>query len=200
MYQLTFKKMCKLVKRKNIYMIIGNGTKNQFRDMEKVNSLMDDILEKLPLNSCFLYFGDYPDEKKPDIGYMFKLLKDKRSDLEIFMIQISEAKSWGVPDFVDYVYWHDDFSKIYKWGGLDDKGKPCSNTKKWVKLNNKHSITEVFIFGGGQVTLDEISLLEKHNVPYIYFPVERKYLGDGKTLIENTDDMEKKIGITYKMK
>ena len=199
MYQLTFEKMCKLAKQNNVYMIIGNGTKNQFRNMKKVNSMMDDILENLPPESCFLYFGDYPDEKNPDVGYLFKLLKEKRADLKIFMIQISEAKSWGVPDFVDYVHWHDDFSKIYKWGGLDDKREPCSNTKKWAELNIQHPITKVFVFGGGQVTIDEVSLLKRYNVPYKYFSVERKYAGDGKTEIKSTDDMENKIGATYNL-
>ena len=78
------------------------------------------------------------------------------------MIQISEAKSWGFPKSVKGVYWHNDFTQDCKWGGLKNK-QPCSNTKKWVSLNKKlkNGITKVFILGGGEITLDEYSLIKK---------------------------------------
>ena len=71
--------------------------------------------------------------KKPDIGCTFQLIV-KWADINIHMIQIEEAKNWGVPKFVKSVYWHKDYTKQCKWGGLHN-GKPCSNTKKWIKIH-----------------------------------------------------------------
>ena len=78
-----------------------------------------------------LYFGDYPNKAKPDIGYAFALLAKARPDITFKMIQIAEAKSWGHPDFVkeDDIYWHTDYTKKHKWGGFNDANKPQSNTK-----------------------------------------------------------------------
>ena len=89
-------------------MLIGNGSKNQFRDLRKVKGILTAILKEVPQGSVFLYFGDSPNRKKPDVGLLFQIIKERRPDIQIFMIQIREAKSWGVPDFVSDVYWHND--------------------------------------------------------------------------------------------
>ena len=56
---------------------------------------------------------------------------------------------------------------------------------------------KVFIFGGGEITYDEYKVIKKLHIPYEYFPVERKYKGDGSTRVKNTDSLKDKIGITY---
>jgi len=80
------------------------------------------------------------------------------------------------------------------WGGVKN-GEACSNTAKWVRVNKRVGITKIFIFGGGAITLDEYNLTKKLKIPYEYFPVERKYLGDKKTKV--TNNMSKKAAGWY---
>ena len=181
-------------------MFIGNGSKNQFRDLRKIKKNVNEIVSEIQHKSTLIYFGDSPNKKQPDVGYLFELVSSLRKDISIYMIQISEVKSWGFPKFVKAVYWHNDFTQDCKWGGLKNK-QPCSNTKKWVLLNKKlkNGITKIFILGGGrgEITLDEYSLIKKHKILYQYFEVQRKYKGDGKTKITNNMSLKEKIGITY---
>ena len=88
------------------------------------------MVSQIEIPCVFLYFGDSPNIKKPDVGILFEILHKYNPKIPIYMIQIKEAKSWGVPNFVTGVYWHNDYTKTCKWGGVH-KGKPCSNTKKW---------------------------------------------------------------------
>ena len=164
---LTFNKLVEQLKKGNIYMIIGHGTKNQFRYISSLKKVLKKILKEIPKNSSILYFGDGVNKKKPDIGYAFHLLSQLRPDINIYMIQIAEAKSWGVPNFVKDVYWHNDYTKQCKWGGLYDK-KPCSNTKKWLSIHKRVKINKVFILGGGNITLDEYSLIKREKIDYEY--------------------------------
>jgi hypothetical protein len=115
-------------------MFIGNGSKNQFRYLRKIKKIVNEIVSEIQHKSTLIYFGDSPNKKQPDVGYLFELVSSLRKDISIYMIQISEAKSWGFPKFVKAVYWHNDFTQDCKWGGLKNK-QPCSNTKKWVLLN-----------------------------------------------------------------
>jgi len=192
---LSFNELVKLVKNKKIYMMIGNGSKNQFRDMRKLKGILTKILKTIPQKAVFIYFGDPVDKKRPNVGLLFKIIKEKRPDLFIYMIHIIEAKAWGVPNFVNNVYWHNDYTSLCKWGGIY-KGKPCSNTKKWLSLHKRVNITKVFIFGGGKITFQEYKLLKARNILYEYFPVERKYFKDKRVTNKNT--LSERIGITYK--
>lgn len=99
----------------NVYMLIGNGSKNQFRYIRDLKQILTKLVSKIPKNSAFLYFGDSPNKKKPDIGYAFELLYDMRPDIQIYMIQIKEAESWGIPKLVKDVYWHTDYNDKCKW-------------------------------------------------------------------------------------
>jgi hypothetical protein len=195
---MKFFDLVKKVKNKDVYMMIGNGVKNQFRSITEIKKILKKELKNIEKDSCFLYFGDSANKKNPDIGYLFQVLHEMRPDILLYMIQIDAAKSWGIPDFVKDVYWHSDYNKKCQWGGILN-GKPCSNTKKWVNLNKyiKGGIKNVFIFGGGEITLDEFSLIQKHNIPYKYFPVERRYKGDKKTRITNKDSLKDRVGITF---
>jgi len=197
MKEVIFHELVKLLKNKNIFMMIGNGAKNQFRYISKIKVYIKKILKTISQGSVFLYFGDTANKKNPDVGYLFKILHEMRPDILIYMIQIDAAKSWGVPEFVSSVYWHKKYTKkSCMWGGVKD-GKPCSNTEKWIRINDRVGITKVFIFGGGLITLDEFGLIKKHNISYEYFPVERKYLGDKKSRVTNNMTLKKKVGITY---
>ena len=195
---VNFHALISKIKHKQIFMMIGNGTNNQFRYISKTKVLLQKILKQVPPGSVFLYFGDSANEKTPDVGYLFQLLHTYRPDILICMIQINDkdVKSWGVPDFVSTVYWHGDYTKkSCMWGGVKN-GNPCSNTAKWVRVNARVGITKIFIFGGGAITMDEFNLAKTLKIPYEYFPVERRYLGDKKT--RTTDKMSKKrrVGLT----
>ena len=198
MSEISFRSLVEHLKSKKVYMMIGNGTKNQFRDMRKVKKYLREITKLIPKNSAFLYFGDASNKKNPDVGYLFELLHKMRPDIDIVMIQINKAKSWGVPNFVNKVYWHGDFNKSCTWGGIY-KGKPCSNTKKWVTLNKRlpDGISMIFVFGGGMITLDEMKLAKKHSIPVFYIPVERKFLGDKKTRVTKNHSESDRIGVTF---
>lgn len=199
---LTYNQLVKKLSETDgqIFMMIGNGTKNQFRYINDLKNVIKSILKKIPENSSVLYFGDSPNSKKPDIGYAFKLISLYRPDIKVYMIQISEAKSWGYPDFVDGVYWHNDFTKKCKWGGLNNSGEPCSNTKKWVKLAQRVKINGIYVLGGGEITLQEVKLAKKLRIKIHYFPIERRFKGDGKTRVKQTDKKSERVGITYSLR
>ena len=182
-----------------VFMMIGNGTKNQFRSIPSLRKAIYQFLTAfVPPNSAFLYFGDAPNPRKPDIGYAFELLHQLRPDIDIVMIQISEAKSWGIPSFVSQVYWHNDYTKACKWGGLDTNRQPCSNTKKWVSIAKQVGIDRILVLGGGVITMDEMRLARQLKVPYTYVPLERKFLGDGSTRVKDSDSKKDRIGPTYR--
>ena len=197
---IDFNNLAHELKKKDVYMILGNGTKNQFKNMRKIKSILERIVKSCDNKSAFLYFGDSANEKKPDVGLLFKLIHDYNPKIPIYMIQIAKAKSWGVPSFVKRVYWHHDYTKKCTWGGLLN-GKPCSNTKKWVSLNRRLSngIRKVFIFGGGPITLDEYKIIKQKKIPFEYYPVERKFKGHGETIIKSNDSTKTKVGITFKV-
>ena len=195
--EYSFYAILKELNKASTYMMIGNGSKNQFRYKRDMENTIQQIQKQIPLKSNLLYFGDSPNPKKPDIGLMFQLLHEKRPDIQIYMIQISEAKSWGVPSFVKGVYWHSDFTKQCKWGGVNLQGEPCSNTKKWLNLHKKmkgNGIHTMFVVGGGPITLQEAELAFKHDIPTKYYPIERKYKGDGVTKVTQEDTLTTRIG------
>ena len=191
------------LENKQIFMIIGNGSKNQFKNLKEIEKIVYDISLQIPTKSTILYFGDFPNIDKPDIAIVFQLLSKKRKDLDFVMIQVKAAKDWGVPDFVNHVYWHptkknDNGQTI--WGGIDVNGNPISNTKIWYDLHKKNkniNISKVFILSGGLITLQEFVLIKSLGIPFEYFQVERKFKGDGQTLISKNDNLKTKIGDTY---
>ena len=82
---LTYKSLVNTLKDKRIYMLTGNGTKNQFNNITKLKQIIKFILADIPKQSCFLYFGDQSNKLKPDIGYAFELIKLLRPDIDIYI-------------------------------------------------------------------------------------------------------------------
>lgn len=196
---MNWYQLLKNVKGKNIYMFIGNGSKNQFKTLRETEQKLKQVLKTIPKNAVLLYFGDGANRKKPDVGYLFQKTHQLRPDIKIFMIQIKYAQNWGVPSFVTDVYWHNDYTKKQMWGGVNKNKEPVSNTKKWISLHKKHPIEKIFAFGGGPITLEEIKLAKKENIPVQLIKIHRRYKGDGKTPIKSTDTNQEKYGITYKL-
>lgn len=184
------------------YIFFGHGSKNQIKNFNKVKILINKIEKEIPRNSKLLYFGDEPNPHAPDIGLVYDYIVKKRPDLYIHMIQNKIAKKYGYPKWVNKVSWHNDVSKECeniqkprgKWSGENSKGNPCSNTKKWIEYHKKFGIEKCFIFGGGITTLIEARFCRKFKIPYDYYPVMRKYLGDKKTLARDNS-----VGITRRL-
>ncbi len=152
----------------------------------------------MPLHAVLLYFGDSPKADAPDVGYAFELLTQVRPDLTVYKIQIDEAKEWGIPAFVnpEHVMWHSDYDKENKWGGFDKSGKPCSNTKQWVKLHHElpQGITKVFALGGGNITLQEMEYAKKIGIAVQFIPMERRFKGDMKMEVTDSDSVVERYG------
>lgn len=196
--------MIKTLEGHKVYMLIGNGSKNQFRDTELVCNVLDLDLHRVPQDSVFLYFGDVPNAEKPDVGFLFSYIASVRPDLKFQMIQIDAVKKYGKPDFVTDVYWHDEWvAGPNKWGGVDEWGTPQSNTRKWVDVHNAllelghPGIQRVFVYGGGVLTFAEQKFARDLKIPVDYKPVERKYKGDKVTLITDEDTRTDRIGVTH---
>ena len=90
---LSYNELIKIHHNGNIFMLIGNGSNNQFRYLKDLKSISKNIKKYSIKLSVFIFWR----LEKPDIGYAFKLIKEMRPDINIYMIQIKEAKSWGVP-------------------------------------------------------------------------------------------------------
>jgi len=197
--------ICVEINNNNSYMIIGFGDSHQFKSVIILDKIIKNICNEIPINSFLLYFGDKVNIKSLDIGYVFNKISNLRKDLKIIMIQINEFKQNELPNFVYKKYYHSDYSNKNKYGGLNSKNEPVSNTKKWVQLHTilkkkyKNGITKSFFLGGGGLSKNEIELCIKYKIPINYYYISRKYKGDKKTLIKNNDSIDNKYGPTIQL-
>lgn len=201
---LSFNELISILQNKDVFMISGHGSKNQFKNISNVKKNIERIAKKCDENSVFLYFGDPPNKKKPDVGLLFEYLHKFNKKIKIFMIQREKVKKWGVSPFVSGVYWHRELNKKCSsnkdkfFGGIIGKSI-CSNTKKWVDIhkNLEQGIKKVYFFGGGDIAKHELMLCKKLGIDYKYFPVKRRFMGDGKTKVKNNSTMKNRVGITW---
>lgn len=190
---------------KRVYAMFGFGDKSQFADMSALMSVIEEIAEKVPRNATFLYFGDTPKADAPDVGYAFELLVRERPDIKLNLIQISAAKSWGLPptlvDNIASELWHDDFADgPNKWGGVDATGNPQSNTKVWFDLarRRKIHIMHAWFLGGGDISVTEMLLMFDLDVPVSYAPLRRKFAGDKTTLVTDSSTVDETYGPVFR--
>jgi hypothetical protein len=206
---VDFNELVQDLKQKNVYIIYGFGDKSMFRDIDLLKDRVKKIAEKVRKNSVFLYFGDVVNEQKPDVGYVYKLLQEYNPSIELYMIQIDMAKSWGISKDlrVSKVFWHKDYltnvvdkdGKEYcKYGGFNpETDEPCSNTKIWVDLVKAGvKIRRAYILGGGPLTAKEMRLLIALRIRICFYPFRRRYLGDGKTPVPDKPTKEEAYGDT----
>ena len=194
------KSLKKYIKTKKIYMIWGNGKKNQYSSIFELNKVITQISKELEKDCVLLYFGDISDKDNLDIGYVFTELNNKRNDIEIIMIQninIKENNEYILPDFVSKVLWHTNNTKDNKLRGVNkNNNKPLGSTKTWLNIHNHNNIDCIYILGGGNTTLEEFNLAKSENINIKYYPLKRKFLGDGKTLLKKNATNNDKIGVT----
>jgi hypothetical protein len=155
-------------------MMFGYGDKKQFKNRKELEETVESIASRQPKGTIFIYFGDVPKRNEPDVGYAYEYLAKLRPDIKIIMIQIKEMEKYGVPKFVDGVYFHNDYDEQHKWGGfeiINGKIKVYSNTKQWLKLHlllikmGYTGITQVFLLGGtGKISQQEMDLVKKLNI------------------------------------
>ena len=49
MKKVSFNGLVKTMKDKEVYMLIGNGSKNQFKDLRKIKGIVSAMLKDLPI-------------------------------------------------------------------------------------------------------------------------------------------------------
>lgn len=197
--ELDLKSLKKYVKSKKTFMILGNGKNNQYSSISELNKVITQISRDLEKESILLYFGDISDKDNLDIGYVFTELTNKRKDIEIIMIQninIKDNNEYILPDFVSKVLWHTNNTKDNKLRGVNKNNKPIGSTKTWLNIHNYSNINSIYILGGGNTTLEEFNLAKSENIKIKYYPLKRKFLGDGKTLVKKNAINNDKIGVT----
>lgn len=165
------------LKNKTIVFLLGPGKRRQYKDMRKITKYIHVLAREIPRDSYLLYFGDTPEKKRPDIGRVYEKLLQKRKDLQVFMLSLKENKKYGWPKFVTRYYFHTDHAKEgdCKYGGVDKNGKPCSNTKIWVKIHKQYGIFHVYKIGGGPIAEQEIKLVKQLKIRHTIFNVEHKF-------------------------
>ena len=187
---ISYNKFVKICNENNVYTVLGNGDKCQFRNIGNIQSDITEILKQIHQNSILIYSGNKPDIKHPDIGYIYKLINNYRPDIQILFVTSNKK------EYISKNY------KFIKYKLFIDKKelKPNTNTVTILNyLNNLITIFKIFIFGGNKDTVKEIKWIKKNKIPYKYFLVERKYKSDGKSLIKNEDELSIKIGETWEI-
>lgn len=194
---IDFKFLKKYVKNKKIYMILGNDDKNQYGSITEINNLIKNISKKLEKDSIIYYFGEKSDKENPDIGYVISEIKNRRKDIEIIMLGIENNEEFiQIPDFVSKVLWNN--IKTTKKRGINNNSKkPIGLTKIWENLNKNEKIDNIYILGGDEITVEEYTIAKELDINTEYYPIKRKFLGDGKSLIKRNSSNEEKFGITY---
>lgn len=183
---MDFKQALELTNRYPTYLLVGNGSKNQFHSINPLDKWVDDIISMVEDDALFLYFGDSVDEKEPTIGYVFYLLdkkcQEKKKPIHILGIQREDQKEYPMPNFVSKGTWYHKYGKdckdkCCKWGGIDpDTEAPCSNTRAWVELEQKGAdIRKIFILGGGRIVEEEAEIAAHLGIDIGYFSAIPKY-------------------------
>lgn len=170
-----FDELIKEIGNNKVYMIIGNLNESI---NDNVLNNFNRIINNCNNNSIFLYIGDDDYYENDNYTLLFNRLKQINNNIKIFMIQITYSKKYKIKDFIDLVYWHNDFiyRSKYMWRGVDNNGKIYSNTKKWIEIHknllksNNKGIEKIFVFGKSQITNKEIELANERNIniEYIY--------------------------------
>jgi hypothetical protein len=168
--ELSWTELAAELRDRPLFMMIGNGSRLGFKDKEALLKEVKMLACAMSMpNAALLYFGDAPRPSSPDIGLAFQMLLDEVPHVTVYMIQIDRYKGGPVPDFVEAVHWHNDYSDDRPFGGRDPVNQaPCSNTKKWHDLvvHEGVRIRTVFALGqGGPIAYYEQWLARSIGIP-----------------------------------
>ena len=92
--EVDLKSLKKYIKTKKIYMILGNGKKNQYSSIFELNKVITQISKELEKDCVLLYFGDISDKDNLDIGYVFTELNNKLLDSDFELIARHKVKEF----------------------------------------------------------------------------------------------------------
>ena len=65
--------------------------------------------------------------------------------------------------------------------------------------NCDKGIKTIYFFGGGNIAKNELMLCKKLGIDYKYFPVKRRFMGDGKTKVKINSRMKNSVGVTWNL-
>ena len=153
-------------------------------------------------NAILLHFGELHKEGQLDLGYIFKEIANKRKDIEIISILQSELKEQiDIPEYVSKILWHNNYhnkNKEKTRGISINNGtkKPVAGTKIWYELNKTKQITRIYLIGGSEYYYEEYNLAKDLDIEIEFYPIKRKYKGDGATLIKKNGSREDKYGLS----
>ena len=195
----------KYIKDKEIIMFFGNNNLDQYNSATEVKNIIKYINKNMEKNAILLHFGELHKDGQLDLGYIFKEIASKRKDIEIISILQSELKEQiNIPEYVSKVFWHNNYysKNKQKTRGISINNgtkKPVAGTKIWYELNKIKQITRIYLIGGSEYYFEEYNLAKDLDIEIEYYPIKRKYKGDGITLIKKNASKEDKYGLTIEI-
>ena len=174
---------------KGSFLVLGFGSKRQYKDPEHVQRALDDLVANLDAQYgksrwLALFGGDPYKPEAPDVAAMVKYLQDEHG-VPVMAIQSDKVKEWGGVDrHLDYVHY---VPTTYKdsqivWGGFVD-GKPAGPTAAYLgedMIGGKNPrLKGVIALGGGEIAGQEALYARGHGVPLHYIRAEARLEGAG---------------------
>lgn len=170
------------------FLLIGNGSKTQYRSMADVRRAIDPVARRLDTkygrgNWLVTFGGDPYSAKTRDIAHVVKYLKDAYgAPIMAFQSDIVAKKWGGVDRHIDFVrYLRTDYSEARAgserqvlWGGFH-RGKPVGATKGYLGGSFRKQLTGVVAVGGGPIALAEARHAHKQGVPITYVATRSRH-------------------------
>lgn len=166
--------------------VVGHGSKSQIADVDlsfkKVDQIVQEFDQKFGGRWNVVYGGDPFQENAPDVSHIMHYLHKKHGK-RIFAVQIEDAIKYGVPTFVDKVFYVpsskiptlDAHGKVVMengkaklkslWGGVLG-GEPVSSTAYLLAYDSP--VSHIVAFGGGPIATQEFLYACKRQMPAIY--------------------------------
>lgn len=194
---LDSKLLKKFLKDKNIYLIFGNDTINQYQSITELSNYIKLIIKDLTDKCVLLYFGEDYTKENLCIGYVFNEIKNKLKNINIIYIKDDQINDSNIPPFVTHIY--NVTLKNKQNRGItnnNQKIKPIGLTKIWYDINKINKIDTIYILSGNNITVQEYDLAKSLDITIKYCAIKRKYLDDGKTLVKKNASDDDKIGPT----
>jgi hypothetical protein len=198
--EIDLKSLKKFVKDKNVIMFLGNDESDQYSSSGEVKNIIKYLNKNIEKNAVLLHFGELHKEGQLDLGHIFNEVASKRSDIEVVSILQSELKDKiTIPEYVSKILWHDNYyskNKDKKRGFTVNNGskKPIAGTKVWYDLHKVKDIMCIYLIGGSTDYYDEYKFGKDLDIEIEFYPIKRKFKGDGKTLVKKSGSREDKYG------
>lgn len=178
----TFDNLVDLLQHyKGCVSIIGCGDTNPFSSKDELISQVDNVVqelnEKYDKGSWVVIFGgDLLQENKLTVANIASHLKNKHGVPVVaitnnFALPTKE-NPLRIDNHVDAVFIYETVynnpdnandsksnERTVVWGGVDKDGKPLATTA--LRFKKEINVTDVFAFGGGQITLSEYIIAQK---------------------------------------